>query len=152
MPTGRFFLAFTDLPNETRPTLAGLIAHELKQRGWKAEAVDDQSSNVVRRLGGEAIVLAAINSNNPEAPDSLVRFVEVGIGPKDEKSNTLDGEHLDVTKIVLPADAEPKRSVAEILSKLEGMGLLGGPAPKDSSYDEDDEAVIRSRLEALGYL
>jgi len=152
MPTGRFFLAFTDLPNETRTTLAGLTAHELKQRGWKAGAVDDQSSNFVRRLGGEAIVLAAINSNNPEAPDSLVAFVEIGIGPKDEKSNTLDGEHLDVTKIVLPADAEPERSVAEILSKLEGMGLIAGPVPKDSSYDEDDEAVIRSRLEALGYL
>jgi hypothetical protein len=39
------------------------------------------------------------------------------------------------------------------LLKLESLELIERPSDKDSSsYDEDDEATIRQRLEALGYL
>ena len=139
MTTGRFLISFTGLSSEHRTTIANLTAHELKQRGWNAEIVDNPS----------AIVLTASNSETPDVADSRHALVEVAIGPQDESGNT--GEQ-HVTKIVLPADDEPERCVAEIFAKLEGLELIAAPASKDSSYDEDDEAMIRSRLEALGYL
>ena len=76
-------------------------------------------------------------------------FVEVEIGiPTGEQD---DGSR-DSRKIFLPPDAEPEASVADILAKLESLELIAAPASENSSYDEDDEATIRSRLEALGYL
>lgn len=55
---------------------------------------------------------------------------------EDESREAADGdradEHLNVTKTVPQPEAQPEQS--------------------DNSYDEDDEAMIRRRLESLGYL
>ena len=60
-------------------------------------------------------------------------------GEGDESHDAVKGnradEELNLTKTVLQPGAEPEQG-----------------APKDSDYDDDDEAMIRSRLEALGYL
>jgi hypothetical protein len=176
MPAGGFFLSFTGLPSATRARIASLIAHELKQRGWTIETLASQSSArdwisvlgesgsddaYIRRLRDGAIVLAAINSNTLETPENLrssfKTFVEVEIGkPMKEQGaecyNAVEDEHLNLTKIVLPQDAEPEKCVADIFSKLEGLELIAGPVFKDSSYDEEDEVMIRNRLDALGYL
>ena len=113
-------------------------------------------------IHNEAIALVALQSTAPQTPESRVQaFVEVELGiPKyeevDESRKVVEGdrtsEDLNLTKIVLQPDAEPEQGVADILSKLEGLGLVAGSSLKDSVYDEDDEAMIRSRLEALGYL
>jgi hypothetical protein len=161
MPARGFVLSFTGPAAVNTSTIANLTEHELKQRGWNIQRLDSQSS---------AIVLAVINSNTLETPenlrDSLDTVVEVVIrtstneehsatekrSTNEERDNEVEDQHRNLTKIVLPPDAEPEQCVADIFSKLEGLELIAGPGPKDSSYDEDDEATIRSRLEALGYL
>jgi hypothetical protein len=57
-------------------------------------------------------------------------------------------------------DAEPlveieineSNDIAQILSKLADLALIGRLPAKDDVYDEEDEAIIRNRLESLGYL
>jgi hypothetical protein len=97
--------------------------------------------------------LAAVKSEVPQTLEdlsgSVEAFVEVEIGiPTDEQGD----ESRNFTKFFLLPHAEPEPSVANILAKLEGLELIAAPAAENSSYDEDDEAMIRSRLEALGYL
>jgi len=63
-------------------------------------------------------------------------------------SDETQGEGLEEVEIGAPNPAD----VTDILSKLEELQLIARSTPKDQSYDEDDEAVIRQRLEGLGYL
>lgn len=171
MPSKGFVISFTGLPSASRTTIASLTGHELKQRGYNIEPLVGQPSatnwtsvlenskdDELRRvyasaISNEAIVLAAVKSEVPQTlgdlSDSVEAFVEVEIGiPTDEQRD----ESRNFTKFFLPPDAEPESSVADILAKLEGLELIAAPASENSSYDEDDEAMIRSRLEALGYL
>ena len=50
----------------------------------------------------------------------------------DARRNAAEGDPADEHLTKMQPDAEPEQS--------------------DSSYDEDDEAIIRDRLESLGYL
>ena len=170
MPLKDFVLSLTGLQSATRTAIANLTAHELKQRGYNIEPLAGQPSAIdwisllrnskddeqepLRRVceSGEAIVLAAIKSKITQTVEDLRNieaFVEIEIGiTNDEKGD----ESRNFTKIFLPPEASPEQSVAEILAKLEGLELITARASENSSYDEDDEAMIRSRLEALGYL
>jgi len=78
--------------------------------------------------GDEAITVIAFESNTPQTLQDLCRSVEVIV------------------------EVGSEQSVADILSELEALELITGPASRDSYYDEDDEETIRQRLEALGYL
>ena len=135
MPPRKLILGFAGLPSATRTTIASLTAQELKQRGWNIETLEGEH-------------LTALQSTAPQTPEGNVEaFVEVELGlPEPEEAD------LNLTKIVLRPDAEPEQNAADLLSKLEGLGLVAGSSPQDSLYDEDDEAMLRSRLEALGYL
>lgn len=172
MPPRGLILRFTGQPEATRTTLASLTTQELQQRGWNIETLAGEHSgeeNVfmqhLRRvyasgIHSDTIAFAAFQSTIPqttEGSEELLVAVELRT-PKYEEANenVRDSDrtpkHLNVTKIVLPPDIEPKQGVADILAKLEGLGLVAGSASQDSLYSEDDEATIRSRLEALGYL
>jgi len=170
LPRG-FVLWFRGPASETRTTIGSLTTHELKQRGCNVEILDGQSAATdwmaglgnakddddayIRHLqrvstsviNNEAIALVVVKSDAPR----VEALVEVDIGtPKEEEGGD---ENLNLTKLVLQSSAGPEQSVAEILSKLESLDLIAGQASRDSSsYDEDDEATIRQRLEALGYL
>lgn len=148
MPSKGFVLSFTGLPSTTRTTIASRTGQELEQRGYNIEPLAGQPS-----ASNEAIVLAAVKSDVPQTLEDLrgdvEAFVEVEIGiPTGEQ----DDASRNLKKIFLPPDAEPESSVADILAKLEGLELIAAPMSENSSYDEEDEAMIRSRLEALGYL
>ena len=177
MTSKGFVLSFTGLPSATKPTIASLTGQELSQRGYNIELLAGQPSatdwisvlnnsegdedDYIRELrrvcasgtANEAIVLAAVKSKVPQTladlRGSVEALVEVEIGTPDYEKGD---ESLNFTKIFLQPDAEPEQSVADILVKLEGLELIPAAAPENSSYDEDDEALIRSRLEALGYL
>ena len=58
----------------------------------------------------------------------------------------------DVEPLVELEVKESNDSVANVLSKLAELELIGPAPAKDDVYDEEDEAIIRSRLESLGYL
>jgi len=177
MTSKGFVLSFTGLPSATKPTIASLTGHELNQRGYNIEPLAGQPSatdwlsvlnnsegdedDFIRQLrricaSNEAVVLAALKSEVPQTladlRSNVEAFVEVEIGTPNHEEGEVKGEGLNLTKIFLQPDAEPEQSVAEILVKLEGLELIAAPAAENSSYDEDDEALIRSRLEALGYL
>ena len=133
MTSRGFVLWFQDPPSETRTTIAGQIAHELKQRGCNVETLDGQSAtnylSVLENLkGDEAIAVVAFESNTPQTVEDLCSSVEVKVEVKSEQS------------------------AADILLELETLGLIARSTSSDSPYDEDDEATIRQRLEALGYL
>jgi hypothetical protein len=133
MPSRGFVLWFQDPSSETRTTSASQIAHELKERGCNVEILDGQSAtdniSVLEDLkGDEAVAVVALESNAPQKLEDLCRSVAVKV------------------------EVESEQSVADILSKLEALELISRSASRDSSYDEDDEATIRQRLEALGYL
>lgn len=149
MPSKGFVVSFTGLPSTTRTTIASLTGHELKQRGYNIEPLAGEPSGI----SNEAIVLAAVKSEVAQTLEDLrgnvEAFVEVEIGITTGEQD--DGSR-DFTKIFVPPDAEPETSVADILAKLEGLELIAAAASDNSSYDEEDEAMIRSRLEALGYL
>jgi len=108
-------------------------------------------------MRGEAIVFA-VKSKTTETPEDLQAAVEVEIGipnyekKNDESGDDINDEQLIFTKIFVQPDANLEESVAGILSKLEGLELIARAPSENSSYDEDDEAVIRRRLEGLGYL
>ena len=165
MPPKGFTLWFTGLPNETRTAIANLTTQELKRRGCEIETLGgkipaadskgDEDAYTGRisdfSMRGEAIVFA-VKSKTTETPEDLKTAVEVEI-TNDESGNAINDEHLSFTKIVVQPDAEPEECIASILSKLEGLELIARvPSSENSSYDEDDEAVIRRRLEDLGYL
>lgn len=60
-------------------------------------------------------------------------------------------EEPETAEVVLNTDAEtPASSAARILAKLEELELIEPSV--DSAYQEEDEAEIRKRLEALGYM
>jgi Adenylylsulphate kinase len=160
MPPKEFTLWFTGLPSETKTAIANLTTQELKRRGCEIETLDTKT--YARRISdssmhGEAIVFA-VKSKTTETPEDLQATVEVKIGipnyekKNDESGNVVNDEHLTLTKIVVQPDAEPEHCIAGILSKLEGLDLIARVPSESSSYDEDDEAVIRRRLEGLGYL
>lgn len=179
MPPKGFVLWFTGPRSATRTTIANLTGHELKQRGYNIEPLVGQSSvtdwisvlnnskadeddytQQLRRvcasgISNEGIVLAALKSEVPRTLEdlrcSVEAFVEVETGaPNHEQGD--ESQNLNFTKIFLQPDAEPEQCVVDIVAKLEDLKLIVAPAPENSSYDEDDEATIRSRLEALGYL
>jgi hypothetical protein len=113
----------------------------------------------------EAIVAASLHSESGEAEDlrhGSQPIVEVEIRDSTDMTEAAvnqpgiegESEQLEALKIILDADvAAPESSVAHILSRLEDWGLIGRRLTgKDDSYDEEDEKVIRSRLESLGYL
>lgn len=133
MPARGFVLWFQDPPSESRTTIASQTAHELKQRGCNVEILDGQSAtgyiSVLENLkGAEAIAVIAFESSTPQTLEELCRSVEVII------------------------EVEAEQSVADIIAKLAALELIAGSTSKTSPYDEDDEATIRQRLEALGYL
>jgi len=120
-------------------------------------------------LRNEAIILATVNSMSSTTLDDLRHnlqpVIEVEIRESNQRASGKEtgnalgldsiGEQLisPKPKIVVEADVvPPEKSVAHILSKLEDLGLIDRPAPKDDSYDPEDETVIRRRLESLGYL
>lgn len=133
MPSRGFVLWFQDPPSETRTTIANQTAHELKQRECNVEILDGRAAtdniSILENLKGHAaIAVVAFQSSAPQTLEDLCRSVEVIV------------------------EVGPEKSVADILSRLEAQELIAGSASRDSSYDEDDEAAIRQRLEALGYL
>lgn len=168
MPPKGFTLWFTGLPSEIRTAITNLTTQELKRRGCEIETLDARmpaaysKGAYARRISdfnmrGEAIVFA-VKSKTTETPEDLQAAVEVEIGipnyekKNDESGDDINDEQLIFTKIFVQPDANLEESVAGILSKLEGLELIARAPSENSSYDEDDEAVIRRRLEGLGYL
>lgn len=151
MPPRGLTLRFSGQPNATRTAIADLTAQELKRRGWNIETLEGEHFSSNGAIHNETTALLARRPTAPQTPeDSVEAFVEVELGISNDESRT--SEQLNFTKIVLKPDIEPAQGVAEILSKLESLGWVAGSSTQESLYDEDDEAMIRSRLEALGYL
>jgi hypothetical protein len=171
MPPKGFILWFTGLPSDTRTAIANLTIQELKQRGCETEALDGKIPAAVSKgdddayarrifdssVRGEAIVFA-VKSKTTVTPEDHQAAVEVEIGipnyekKSDESSNAINDGPLTFAKIVVQPEAEPEKCIASILSKLEGLDLIARVPSENSAYDEDDEEVIRRRLEGLGYL
>jgi hypothetical protein len=137
--------------------LARPLAEALELRGRKVEV--NNASGV-----GDAVLLATDDSSQSGAGEHLRR------GPRPLVKVELSGESGDASgggsqagegkaapqpDAVIRADASATdESVARILSELETLGLLAAPAQagSGSGYDEEDEEIIRQRLEAMGYL
>jgi len=118
-------------------------------------------------MGNDAIVIVAVNPQSSGTLEDLRQIlqplVEIEIrgsshrSRDDESGNAGDvdsvHEQLISSKVVVEGDTDKlEQSVAHILSRLEDLELIARLTPKDSSYDEEDEQVIKSRLESLGYL
>jgi len=180
MASRGFTLWLTGLPSAVKTTITQIIADELKRRGSKVQTLDEEilRANLKSSLNStqddedadiRRIILATVNSMSSTTLEdlrhSLQPVVEVEIREPSHRASGKDSGHalgLDSMgeqlispkpKIVVEADVvTPEKSAVHILSRLEDLGLIDRLAPKDDSYDPEDEAVIRRRLESLGYL
>jgi hypothetical protein len=136
-------------------SLARPLAEALELRGRKVEF--DNASG-----GGDAVLLATDDSSQSGAGEHLRRaprpLVKVELSGESGDASGGDsqageGEATPPPDAVIRADASTTdESVARILSELETLGLLAAPAQAGSGYDDEDEEIIRQRLEAMGYL
>jgi hypothetical protein len=138
--------------------LARPLADAFELRGRKVEL--DNASGV-----GDVVVLATDDSSQGGAGEHLRRAprplvkVELSGGDGDASDGgggaSSAGEDVAASRpdAVIRADAHATdESVARILSELEALGLLAAPAQAGGGYDDEDEEIIRQRLEAMGYL
>ena len=136
--------------------LARPLAEAFELRGRKVEFNNASG-------GGDAVLLATDDSSQSGAGEHLRRAprplvkVELFGGNGDASgggaSQAGEGEAAPPPDAVIRADASATdESVARILSELETLGLLAAPAQAGSGYDDEDEEIIRQRLEAMGYL
>lgn len=130
--------------------LARPLAEALELRGRKVEF--DNASG-----GGDAVLLATDDSSQSGAGEHLRRaprpLVKVELSGGGGDSRAGEGEAAPPPDAVIRADASAtSESVARILSELETLGLLAAPAQAGGGYDDEDEEIIRQRLEAMGYL
>ncbi len=148
MSSRGFTLWFTRPPSALATTIIQLTAAELKRRGYEVETDGEIPALVCRPAtlagGGQeiqAVVEVEIREPNDEARE-------------DKSSNLVEADSVpERVKISVESDPNrPEQSVAHLLSKLADMELLPRLTSQDDSYDEEAEAIIRSRLESLGYL
>jgi hypothetical protein len=182
MTANVFTLILTARPGTAGKTIAQMTTDKLVRRGCRVETLRDELSGpdlnssvdntqdaddgqvkLVYELSvyDETIARASFDSESGEAEELRYAIVEVEI--RDSAHSTeasvnqsvidSESEQLKSRKIFVDADVSASESsVAHILSRLEDWGLISRQTPKDDSYDEEDEKVIRSRLESLGYL
>lgn len=136
--------------------LARPVTEALEGRGRRVELGSASGD------GGDVIVLATDDSSQggalSRAPKPLVK-VEAKASPgasggaPDALGEPHAGESQPRPEFTIRAGAPTaEESVAHILSELETLGLLAAHAPAGGGYDDEDEEIIRQRLEAMGYL
>lgn len=140
--------------------LARPIATALEGRGRRVEfdsasgddsdvavfATDDSSQGgVVEALSRAPKPLIKVEAKSPASGASGGDLAALGETPAGESP-------LRPEFTIHTGAPTAEESVAHILSELETLGLLAAPAPTDGGYDDEDEEIIRQRLEAMGYL
>lgn len=143
-----FTLWFTRPPGAIVTTIIQLTADQLKRRGYEVET-DDEIARLICKpetLAGTGHDIQAIVEVEIREPNDGAR--------KDESSSVVEADSApERLKITVESDLNsPEQSVAHLLSKLADMELLPRLTSQDDSYDAEAEAIIRSRLESLGYL
>jgi hypothetical protein len=142
------WLTGTDLAALARP-----LAEALERRGRRVEFEGASGTGDVLLLATEDASGGGAAESLRSAPRPLVRVEASGTAGEASAAGERAGVSPARPESVIRADASAaEEGVARILSELESLGLLAAPAQAGGGYDDEDEEIIRQRLEAMGYL
>lgn len=173
-----FTLWLAGVPGADKKTLARLLKTELRERGLRVEVLD---ADVIRQdlEGSPGLSPADGNDHMPALASACGRLAREGAAcilvtplpsPAAREAARVEIGTLfevlvapapDARPVGVPMRVEfavqtdresPEEGARRILRSLEERGYLPRVAGVEATYSEEEEAVVRQRLEDLGYL